>query len=1357
MQTARTFRVFISSTFGDLKSERNALQEKVFPRLRKMAEAAGCRFQAIDLRWGISEEAGLDQQTMKICLGEIERCQKISPRPNFIILLGNRYGWQPLPFEIAGSEFERIFPYVPKENAALVTRWYWRDDNSVPAVYLLQPRIGDSVEYDTGWKPIEGRLHAALELAAVQAGLAEADLVKYQTSATEQEIIHGALQVVHAREHIFCFAREIQDLPHDKRAGDLLDLLNETPDANAAERLSDLKLRLTGVLGDNYHEYQVNWSEGGVSEGYLEHLCNDVYQELARVIQKEISQLQQVEPLEKEILVHEIFGKERVEFFVGRADILDQIDGYLLSTNRRPLVILGTPGSGKSSLIAKSIQNARRLGPGVQVLYRFCGVTPEASSESALLESLCRQIMRSYDRDEEKLPAGYNGLVKAFLDCLTFASPGAPLVIFLDAVDQLGETVKSGGMKWLPAELPPHVKVVISMLTETCQILADRLPQENLLFLKPLEPAQSQTLLDLWLKQAGRTLQPEKRRSLEEHYQACPLVLYLKLAFEEARRWHSYDGLPGDTSAGLKLGRDIPELLDTLFERLSRTSTHGQVLVEKSLGFLAAARNGLSEEELLDLLSRDAEVLADFQRRSPKSPPVDRLPAVVWSRLYLDLEPYLSDRSADGTSLLTFYHPTTFGQAAKRRYLSGEKIILRHHAMAEYFEAQPLEWEGERKRANLRKISEWPFQQVLAQDWSMLQRSLLDYDFLQAACNAGRVRKVIEDFEWAESIRSDLALLLKDWTEWKEFLLSEVHNFERYQNRYPQIFHQQAFNSSREGLVARRAQADTHYQVLGAWFERVNRPERPPRKITRNVLVGHDQPVLRVMTTRDGQQMVSAGRDGTLIAWNPENGDKLWSIQAHQGGIICMLIHEEKEVITGGRDHRLLVWDLKSGIRTAAFEGHSAPITAACLVDAVLAASGDAAGTIYVWEVATGRSLMQFTAEKAEVTSLASPGEERLAAGYEDGRIRIWEIATGSLVSMLSGHRGRVLQLAGVGAGNLLSGSQDGSLRLWDLGKGTCLQTYLGHRASVTGCQLLKQGRFLSWSFDGTLRMWSLESATCLQTLIGHQGAVSSVVVMDPYSLSTSQDGTLRSWDLKSGMNLNTFSDHEGWVNDLTLAGSSLAITASQDKTLRVWNLAGLLEMVPQETLEDPASLKGEIQKVKRCVILDREMALFNILTSRDEDEYHLWNLVSGKHQRVIHEGDRELEKILKKTVSQATGGPFFGSPPVKALLLEVAPMKPSINAVAVKNEENIQGLGCIGMAFAEDGRYREEQSELAFYPLQCRRWAYVYDFDRTVAVDGANRVHVLWLHGATLVDNQPVTGPVEKEVRGKLFSRIFR
>jgi hypothetical protein len=49
-QATRTVRVFVSSTFHDLKEEQNALQEKVFPRLRQLCLQHGVRFQAVDLR-----------------------------------------------------------------------------------------------------------------------------------------------------------------------------------------------------------------------------------------------------------------------------------------------------------------------------------------------------------------------------------------------------------------------------------------------------------------------------------------------------------------------------------------------------------------------------------------------------------------------------------------------------------------------------------------------------------------------------------------------------------------------------------------------------------------------------------------------------------------------------------------------------------------------------------------------------------------------------------------------------------------------------------------------------------------------------------------------------------------------------------------------------------------------------------------------------------------------------------------------------------------------------------------------------------------------------------------------------------
>lgn len=98
----------MSSTFEDLKVERDALQRDVFPRLRKLCEENNARFQAIDPRWGLPGEAGRHQPTMRICFDELRRAQEVSPQPNFLVLLGDSYGWQPLAETITEAEFQAL-------------------------------------------------------------------------------------------------------------------------------------------------------------------------------------------------------------------------------------------------------------------------------------------------------------------------------------------------------------------------------------------------------------------------------------------------------------------------------------------------------------------------------------------------------------------------------------------------------------------------------------------------------------------------------------------------------------------------------------------------------------------------------------------------------------------------------------------------------------------------------------------------------------------------------------------------------------------------------------------------------------------------------------------------------------------------------------------------------------------------------------------------------------------------------------------------------------------------------------------------------------------------------------------------
>jgi hypothetical protein len=76
--------------------------------------ANNARFQAIDLRWGMRDDAALDQQTMEICLRDIDRCQQIGIKPYFIALLGNHYCWRSLPLRIP-TEFDALLLHIQSD------------------------------------------------------------------------------------------------------------------------------------------------------------------------------------------------------------------------------------------------------------------------------------------------------------------------------------------------------------------------------------------------------------------------------------------------------------------------------------------------------------------------------------------------------------------------------------------------------------------------------------------------------------------------------------------------------------------------------------------------------------------------------------------------------------------------------------------------------------------------------------------------------------------------------------------------------------------------------------------------------------------------------------------------------------------------------------------------------------------------------------------------------------------------------------------------------------------------------------------------------------------------------------------
>jgi len=775
---SRTFRIFVSSTFSDLVAERNALQEDVWPKLRDLCMSHGCRFQAIDLRWGVSEEAALDQQTMNICLREIRRCREVTPRPNFVVLLGERYGWRPIPPQIEAGQFDRLATVMSREDAARLRGWYRLDGNAVPPEYVLKPREpGGPFEDPEAWNAEERELHRILLDAAREAGLPGDARIKYERSATEQEIREGALTA--RTDHAFCYFRTIEGLPEGEAAGKFGE-----PDPEARRLHERLKDELRAHFpADQVHELTARWEGDTPTDDHLNALCARVEADLSAAILEEIGALESQDALEGEIEAHEAFGAERARHFIGREDILARIRAYIEHGPGHPLVIYGAGGSGKSALMARATSDcgsriAERDSEDV-LIHRFIGATPDSTDVRSLLESLCRQIGREYGLDDEP-PTEYRELVEEFPKRLGLATAEKRLALFLDALDQLSPTDNAHTLNWLPREFPDSVRSITTVLDRedeeagTCLRSARmRFREECLLRLEPLTARDGEAILGAWLAEAGCTLTAQQRDDVLGKFEREGLPLYLKVAFEEARRWHSYDGLPCGADEVPGLFGTVEGVIRDMLSRLEDPRNHGRVLVSKALGYLAAARHGLTEDELIEVLSEDEEVKDDFRSRSRYWPEAERLPVVLWSRLYFDLAPYLTERSADQASLLGFYH-RQLREAAAAEYLDDpQECLAAHRGLAEYFheDADP-DGSGSWMGHNPRAFTELLYHQRCGRMDDALGDTMLDMDFaFRGVRTAGFADMGGEYSDCAESVRgprralSDLIVHGLRWCE----------------------------------------------------------------------------------------------------------------------------------------------------------------------------------------------------------------------------------------------------------------------------------------------------------------------------------------------------------------------------------------------------------------------------------------------------------------------------------------------------------------------------------------------------------------------------------------------------------------
>lgn len=215
--------------------------------------------------------------------------------------------------------------------------------------------------------------------------------------------------------------------------------------------------------------------------------------------------------------------------------------------------------------------------------------------------------------------------------------------------------------------------------------------------------------------------------------------------------------------------------------------------------------------------------------------------------------------------------------------------------------------------------------------------------------------------------------------------------------------------------------------------------------------------------------------------------------------------------------------------------------------------------------------------------TLAPDGKTLATAGF-DGVAKLWDVgADGALKEKkaLTGHTGPVYGVAfhPTDPKLIATASQDKTARVWDATDGKMKLELKGHADIVSAIAYSPDGKTIATGgADKAVKLWNPADGKELKALGAHDGGIYAVAFSpDGKVLATAgagKDNIIKLWDVPGQKELKAIKGHEGPVTGAVFADKDTLVTASMDRTVRVWAVAdGKEKKKLGPTTDDPYGL----------------------------------------------------------------------------------------------------------------------------------------------------------------------------------------
>jgi WD40 repeat protein len=1065
-------------------------------------------------------------------------------------------------------------------------------------------------------------------------------------SVTELEMLHGVLNNPAMEDRAFFYFR---DSAYSQAKGAAY--LSEGPqEKSKLEALKD-RIRRSGFpVVENYRS----------PEDLAEHVRDDLW----KLIDEAFPESEVPDALARERMRHEAFTASRLGLYIGGEHYFDQIDSAMLAETRRPVLVTGDSGGGKSALLANWASRFSQNNPSAILLTHCLATGADAAQPVNMAVRILREISRIIGEElvlEGDPSKALHMLSPWFAKVGAFAAQkGGLFVLVLDGLDKMDAQHDMG---WWPSKIPDGVCVVASCLSgKIFDAIASRMDWEKLL-VSPLQREDCETFIASHLGKYRKSLTPELTSKVFAH----PLSgnpLFLRTLLEELRVFGVHEEL------GLKLDHYLTsQTVDDLFERvLERVEAdNSPESVRALLEVLWAAKESFAEDELLA---------------------VSGLPPAGWAPIHIAL-----DESLIGAGGRLAFSHDYLRKAVEDRYLPSVEDRRRiQNRMAEFC-AQAMA--GGRKDIShyVRRHSVEHFLEV--KDWDNATAALSDLEFIEARAIAQELPAMLKDYAEAVRLlpegekerqteaarRAELDRYAKEmveysaawsrirdgsgeaeptlprpvesvrlWTE--EEIAAESKRITEAPNRLDIVKAFRVFvatnsaplqkYSTQEGFAANLARNDA---PAGPVHEEGKRRLEPlkclkllkkfvpeeiynPLPACQAVLEGHTGSVSSLVLSWDGRRVVSGSSDSTLRIWDVQTGECLKVLKGHKeteiAGILALILSADGRILVSASDDSTIrIWDVETGECLQILELPELVYILQLSTDARFIVSGGGYHDApIIWDVETGKCLRVLTGHTDTVNSLVlSADGRRVVSASDDGTLRVWDVLSGQCLKVLEGHTAPVCSIALSADGQrVVSGSKDSTLRVWDLQSGECQAVLEGHAGNVSSLVLSWDGhRVVSGSSDSTLRIWDMATNKCLMTIKGNDGFGGPIILFaDGRHLLTSHDNSIKIFELETGQCVKDFERHIGYITSFVLsADGRIVISGStNDSSVLIWDL---------EKGKYPKATFAHTKSVTSLVM--SPVNDFSVSISRDKT-LRVWDVKTGQCLRVL-EGHAESVNSL--------------------------------------------------------------------------------------------------------------------------------